>query len=185
MENRNSICRWLPLVCTMLVLLTVLLPAKVSAATGVNVDTHTQAEIKAYYERIEANSSFDVTYEQEPVTTGPNYNAGKLSQSTLQGAVDMLNFMRYIAGIPYDVQLNDSYNQMAQAGALVNAVNDDVTHYPAKPQDMEDSLYQLGYKGCSSSNLFFRSQSDGPARTAVLSRSANTEKLQRSRKAAQ
>ena len=157
MENRNSICRWLPLVCTMLVLLTVLLPAKVSAATGVNVDIHTQAEIKAYYERIEANSSFDVTYEQEPVTTGPNYNAGKLSQSTLQGAVDMLNFMRYIAGIPYDVQLNDSYNQMAQAGALVNAVNDEVTHYPAKPQDMEDSLYQLGYKGCSSSNLFFRS----------------------------
>ena len=185
MENRNSICRWLPLVCTMLVLFTVLLPAKVSAATGVNVDTHTQAEIKAYYERIEANSSFDVTYEQEPVTTGPNYNAGKLSQSTLQGAVDMLNFMRYIAGIPYDVQLNDSYNQMAQAGALVNAVNDEVTHYPAKPQDMEDSLYQLGYKGCSSSNLFFRSQSDGPARAAVLSRSANTEKLQRSRKAAQ
>ena len=47
MENRNSICRWLPLVCTMLVLFTVLLPAKVSAATGVNVDTHTQAEIKA------------------------------------------------------------------------------------------------------------------------------------------
>ena len=141
----------------MLVLLTVLLPAKVSAATGVNVDTPTQAEIKAYYERIEANSSFDVTYEQEPVTTGPNYNAGKLSQSTLQGAVDMLNFMRYIAGIPYDVQLNDSYNRMAQAGALVNAVNDEVTHYPAKPQDMEDSLYQLGYKGCSSSNLFFRS----------------------------
>ena len=70
MENRNSICRWLPLVCTMLVLLTVLLPAKVSAATGVNVDIHTQAEIKAYYERIEANSSFDVTYEQEQSLQG-------------------------------------------------------------------------------------------------------------------
>ena len=137
----------------MLVLLTVLLPAKVSAATGVNVDTPTQAEIKAYYERIEANSSFDVTYEQEPVTTGPNYNAGKTVAVHLAGQ-DMLNFMRYIAGIPYDVQLNDSYNRMAQAGALVNAVNDEVTHYPAKPQDMEDSLYQFGYKGCSSSNLF-------------------------------
>lgn len=155
MENRKCIHNWVPLVSTLLVLLAVLLPAKASAATGVNVDTHTQAEIKAYYERIEANSNFDVTYEQKPVTKGPNYSAGRLSQSTLQGAVDMLNFMRYIAGIPYDVQLNDRYNQMAQAGALVNAVNDEMTHHPVKPQDMEDGLYQLGYEGCSSSNLTF------------------------------
>lgn len=143
------------LLCVMFALALLLFPAKASAATGLNVDTHTQAEIKAYFERIESSSSFAVTYDEKPVTKGPNYSAGKLSQQTLQGAVDMLNFMRYIAGIPYDVQLNDSYNQMAQAGALVNAVNNQMSHSPSKPQDMDADLYQLGYKGCSSSNLSY------------------------------
>ena len=44
---------------------------------------------------------------------------------------------------------------MAQAGAMVNAVNDEMDHRPTKPQDMSEELYKLGYEGCSSSNLFW------------------------------
>lgn len=127
--------------------------ATANAATGVNVDTHSPEQIRAYFKSIESRS-FAVTYDIEPVLTAP-YSPGALSQETLQGAIDVLNGMRYIAGIPYNVRLNEEYNQMAQAGALVNAVNNVMSHKPTQPDGMDDSLYQLGKDGCGSSNLYW------------------------------
>lgn len=129
--------------------------APVSAATGVNVDTPTQDQIREKIQQIYQNHDFKVTYAQKPVYKGPGYAAGSLSDETLSSAIDMLNGMRYIAGIPSDVKLSPEYVKMAQAGALVNAANDDMDHRPQKPSGMDDSLYQLGYKGCSSSNLYW------------------------------
>jgi len=127
--------------------------APVSAAIGVNVNTPTQQQIREKMLQIYQNHDFKVTYTQKPVYKGPGYVPGVLSDETLSGAVDVLNGMRYIAGIPSDVKLSPEYVKMAQAGALVNAANGDMDHRPKKPADMDDSLYQLGYKGCSSSNL--------------------------------
>ncbi len=61
--------------------------------------------------------------------------------------------MRYIAGLPYNVVLDDEYNKMAQAACLVMAASGDFSHTPKKPSDMDDELYQLGYQGASSSNI--------------------------------
>ena len=127
----------------------------VSAATGVNVETPTQEQIRERFQQIYADHDFKVTYSQKPVVTGPGYVAGVLSDETLNGALDMLNGMRYIAGISSDVKLDAYYTQLAQAGALVNAANDEMSHSPKKPSGMDDSLYQLGLKGCGSSNLYW------------------------------
>ena len=102
-ENRRKTKLGLFIILAAVITLVLSCTATASAATGLNVDTHSPEEIRAYFNRIESNSSFAVTYDQQPVLTGPDYAPGSLSQSTLQGAVDMLNGMRYIAGVPYNV----------------------------------------------------------------------------------
>lgn len=65
--------------------------------------------------------------------------------------------MRYLAGISYNVKVTDSYNSLAQTATLVNYVNNRLSHYPAKPADMDESLYELGVEGASSSNIAWAS----------------------------
>ena len=122
----------------------------VIASEGINVDYHSQEEIKAYADTYGFYG--EATYTQQPVRMAP-YSPGQLSNETQQGALETLNFMRYIAGIPYNVQLDSEYINMAQAGCLVNAVNGSMSHYPDKPYDMQDDLFQLGYNGANKSNL--------------------------------
>lgn len=121
-------------------------------ATGVNVAYHTQDEIRNYIAASGAAINDHVTFQTEPGTEAP-YALGKLSDETLNSAIKMLNQIRYIAGISYDVALDDGYNEMAQAASLVNYVNGKMTHYPEQPQDMPDELYELGRAGAASSNI--------------------------------
>lgn len=125
------------------------------AAVGVNVNTPTQEEIRTRFEKIYKENDFKVKYDVAPNLKGPAYVPGKLSEETLKGAVDLLNGLRFIAGVPDDVKLKQEYAELCQAGALVNAVNQEMSHHPEKPADMSAQLYQLGAKGCGSSNLFW------------------------------
>ncbi len=121
-------------------------------AVGINVAYHTQDEIRAYIKNSGAGISDAVTFQENPVTEAP-FGLGKLSNETLDSAVKMLNQIRYIAGIPYDVALDDSYNEKAQAASLVNYVNGKMTHYPTKPEGMADEMFALGDSGAGSSNI--------------------------------
>ena len=125
-------------------------------AKGVNVQYHTQDEIREYI----ANSGADVNdalkFSEDAVTVKP-YSLGKLSEETLKSAVAMVNQIRYIAGISYQVQLSDEYNELAQAASLANYVNDDLSHFPEQPDNMTDTMYNLAYKGASSSNIAWAS----------------------------
>lgn len=121
-------------------------------ASGVNVAYHTQDEIKAYVKDSGAGISDAVTFQENPVTEAP-FGLGKLSNETLDSAVKMLNQIRYIAGIPYDVALDDSYNEKAQAASLANYVNDELSHTPAQPAGMPDDMYGLAQNGAGSSNI--------------------------------
>ena len=93
-----------------------------------------------------------VTYQKEPNVKAP-YRAGRLSDDTLTTALNFVNFFRFTAGLDADVTLNEEYISKAQAGTLVNEVNGVMNHYPEKPADMDESLYELGYAGASSSCL--------------------------------
>ncbi len=121
-------------------------------AVGVNVAYHTQDEIRDYIKNSGAGINDAVAFQENPGTEAP-YALGKLSNETLDSAIRMLNQICYIAGIPYDVTLDNSYNEKAQAASLANYVNDELSHSPAQPAGMSDEMYGLAQNGARSSNI--------------------------------
>lgn len=116
------------------------------------VSTPSQAEINARYAGRPYQTDMTNTYAVKPSVTSP-YAAGRLSDDSMDNALNALNFCRYVAGISSDVVLDDTYIERAQTGALLNAVNNVLTHTPGKPKDCPDDLYKLGLSGCLGSNL--------------------------------
>lgn len=143
-------------------------PKTESAAVSYNLVTDTEAwsgtiqrtpeEIMEYLNGLgdAVYGDYEMTYEQEPSTSAP-YAPGRLSMETQQHALDTLNAIRYIAGIPNDVTYNASYAERVQAGMLVNYALGELSHTPAQPADMDSALYQLGFSGTSSSNIAWAS----------------------------
>lgn len=115
------------------------------------VQHHTQEEIKAKYIELGLNKKWSTEYAEEPSIKSP-YSAGKLTDKSLDQALNMLNFIRYTAGLP-EVEMDDAYNYSAQCASLVNAANNLLTHYPKQPSGMSDELYEVGQDGACSSNL--------------------------------
>ncbi len=114
--------------------------------------TPTQAEINSMSSVLSYDIALPNTHAVKPSTKSP-YAAGRLSDDSLNNALNLMNFSRYVAGIPSDVILNETYIELAQAGTLVNAVNGVMTHYPEQPEGFPDDLYEQAYTGCSSSNI--------------------------------
>lgn len=129
---------------------------KQDKATGVNVAYRTQKEIRDYAKKSGVLLKDALTFSENPITAEP-YALGKLSDKTLKSAADMLNQIRYIAGIPDGVELSDSYNELAQAAALSNYANNDLSHFPVQLAGMPDDMYALAKEGASSSNISWAS----------------------------
>ncbi len=90
-------------------------------------------------------------FDENPSVEAP-YAPGKVKQELLQQTVDRLNALRRIAGLP-DVVLDSSLCNQAQYGAVLLAVSE-FSHYPSKPEDMNDGFYSWGYNATSSSNIY-------------------------------
>jgi uncharacterized repeat protein (TIGR02543 family) len=125
--------------------------APLAAANGVNVQAHTQEEIKAYIKANGAKVSDSTGYLTNPSTTNP-YAPGSLTQSSLDSALGMINQVRYIAGLD-PITLDSAYNEQMQAASLVMAANNTLSHDPAQPAGMDNDLYTLGYSGAGSANI--------------------------------
>lgn len=119
---------------------------------GISVEYHSEDEVRDYLMNHGAKIYDPVTYEITPTTTSP-YDPGSLTKETLNSAINMLNQVRYIAGIDSNVTLNEDAIIKTQAASFLNFVNDILTHYPTQPLDMDSTLYQLGATGARSSNL--------------------------------
>ncbi|ESL02820.1 SCP-like protein [Catonella morbi ATCC 51271] len=119
---------------------------------GLSVDYRSPEDIRNYIANYGTEEDADVVYDEKPMDTKP-YSLGKLSKGTLESALKLLNQMRYIAGIPYDVELSGRYNELAQAASVVSLANGDIDHNPKMPKGISDSLYRLGKDGASKSNL--------------------------------
>ena len=87
----------------------------------------------------------------------------------MHSALAMLNQVRYIAGISDQVQLDNSYNQLAQAASLANYLNDTLSHEPEKPAGMSDDMYNMALKGASSSNISYASWSGRSLNDVLIS----------------
>lgn len=125
--------------------------SSVSDASGINVDYHSVAEIRQYVEQ-NGPQFLQRTYAEEPLLTAP-YSSGKLTQTYLEDGLKAINTIRYIAGLNYNVTLDDYYNEIVQTGQMINAVNNVMTHYPARPEGMSDEMYNAGALANRSSNI--------------------------------
>lgn len=122
------------------------------ASSGLDVEKHTQSDIIKFISDRGLRLDEKVEYKTAYSDTAP-YAAGELTDKTLESALDMLNSVRYIAGIGHEVTLDDTFNKECQAGALIGQVTGKLTHYPDPVDGMSDELFQLAYDGCSQSNI--------------------------------
>jgi hypothetical protein len=67
-------------------------------------------------------------------------------------ALRRLNAYRYLAGVPYDVTLDDDYNAACEAGAKLCAKMGRLAHTPENP-GLPKEEFDLAFKGTSRSNL--------------------------------
>ncbi len=116
-----------------------------------DVERHSIAEIRAFA-YAHPVSFLKPEYDVAPSNAYP-YNLGQVKREVLQDGLNTINQIRYIAGLSYEVALNDDYSTLAQAASLVSAANGNLSHYPVQPEEMPDGLYKLGTDGASSSNL--------------------------------
>lgn len=121
----------------------------------------TQYEIaEAVKKVVDASERFSVV----PGTSSP-YSLGRLTDQYQQSALTYVNYIRYLAGLD-PLALNANCTSSAQYGAvLLAAYNGTLSHSPKQPADMEDSFYQKGLAGTSSSNIYSIARHNSPALT--------------------
>lgn len=122
-----------------------------ATSQGMNVRYHTQQEIRSYVAANRASISDNFSFTTNPYVESP-YDAGRLSDATQQSALNMLNQIRYIAGISDNVSISSQYCEYAQAAALINYLNGQVSHNPDRPYSMGNTLYQTALYGAANSN---------------------------------
>lgn len=81
-------------------------------------------------------------------------------QKDREEALRTLMKFRAICGLPWrDLSLDQSYTGYAEAGAALMSACKQLSHTPQCPPGYPGQLYQLGYKGTSSSNIYASSDS--------------------------
>lgn len=123
------------------------------ASVGPNVAAHTQAEIRAKANGRKVVMSEPVTYSVKPDGKAP-YNIGTMSGSSLTNGINLINNIRYVAGLNDNVQLDTDLTKKAQAAAFISGVNGSLSHIdPTRPAKMSEAMYSLCTEGTSSTNL--------------------------------
>lgn len=96
----------------------------------------------------------DIEYSMKPNTSG-NIEAGKPMARHYEEALNLVNFIRFMVGLPDDIVINEEFNEYAQYASLINSINGKLSHHPAKPHAISDDMHKLAYEGASSSNIGF------------------------------
>ena len=91
-------------------------------------------------------------FDSQPSCSAP-YAAGKLSDAALQAALDRLNALRRIAGMPA-ARLDKDWCESSQYGAVILGRLGTLSHTPERPSDMDKSFYDKAYSATHSSNLY-------------------------------
>lgn len=120
------------------------------------VDYRSQDEIKAFLKNNQTRKS-DLSGKTIKYAVNPDLSkytkVGVLSQETQNDFINLVNSIRYIAGLNYDVVWDDSYANLASAASLVNYANKTLSHTPTKPAGFPDSIFQEGSGGDIKSNI--------------------------------
>lgn len=91
-------------------------------------------------------------YDETPSTSRP-YSTGSLNEDFMEDGLNYLNFCRFLAGLPDDVEMSDEKNELGQYGAVTLAGYGYLSHYPSKPSGMSEDFFEMGAESCSSANI--------------------------------
>lgn len=127
---------------------------------GLGVQMRTQGQIRSFIAAHPADTTSVATFRQQPEGgrySDADYAPGLLDETSIANGINMLNQIRYIAGLNANVVYDASRETAQGAIALVNALNGGLSHYPERPAELSDSrydeLYALARQGGSTSNL--------------------------------
>ena len=129
-----------------------LAPFVIVAQTSGNVSFEKRkAEIQQYWSRLRPVFSGNV-FVVTPSVKAP-FRAGAVNDAALKDGVNMVNFFRFLCGLPADVQLKPELTELAQHGSVLNAAWGRIEHKLPKPAGMTDDFYGKANQGIGSSNL--------------------------------
>ncbi|MDO8848020.1 MAG: hypothetical protein Q7W51_06515 [Coriobacteriia bacterium] len=126
------------------------LPKAVAATFTVDTSARTEDQVRAAWAQLKpvyTGSAYSVV----PSVVAP-YAPGDAAAGYRTDGVNMINFGRYLAGLPRDVTLSSTRNSNGQYGSVLLSAST-FSHTPPKPAAMDDSFYAIGYAATSSSNI--------------------------------
>jgi putative cell wall-binding protein/uncharacterized protein YkwD len=126
-------------------------PAGASTTWVVNTASRTEAQVQQRWAAAKPSYSGG-PYAVTPSITSP-YSTGAVAPGFLADGLKMLNYARYLAGLPDDVVFSAGRNSEAQHGAVLLAASGTLSHTPAKPSDMSQAFYDVGLASTSTSNI--------------------------------
>lgn len=119
--------------------------------SSLNVTARSRQQIESYIAAHPAAPDDLPSYSTAPRLSSP-YAAGVLTSATKKSALNLVNQIRYIAGLSSVSQSSD-YTEKAQAAALISRIKKSLGHYPSKPDGMSSDLYDKAKKGAAASLL--------------------------------
>lgn len=114
--------------------------------------THTKEQIIAKDEELtEKFDSYPLIFDVEPLDSAP-YRAGVLKEQIQKDTINQINFFRWLYGFNNTITIKaDSMENNSKGAVLLSAINE-LTHYPTKPDDMDEEFYNEAYSACNQSN---------------------------------
>jgi hypothetical protein len=91
-------------------------------------------------------------YEEAPSLASPQ-KAGKLKKEYLEDALRYVKVYRWLCELPIEVTVHEPYNELCQHGAVILALNKDLSHEPPQPAGVSKEFFDKGYQGCNRSNI--------------------------------
>lgn len=118
--------------------------------------TPSKQEILKFISGHPADLNAPVKYQVKP-STKPPYRIGVLSKETRQQLVNLVNQIRFIAGVDANVPYNIENEKYASSAALVMAVGKGLSHFLPRPSELADAQYdelmEDASEGAFNSNL--------------------------------
>jgi hypothetical protein len=91
-------------------------------------------------------------YDEAPSLTAP-HKAGKLKKEYLEFALRHVKSYRWLCDLPIELTVHDPYNDASQHGAVIVALNKNLSHEPPQPPGVAKDFFTKGAEGCIKSNL--------------------------------
>lgn len=127
---------------------------------SLGVAYRSQDEIRVFVKAHPAQTNFGFHFRREATggAAGEKYAPALLTEETLQNALNMLNQVRFIAGLNANVINAPEWEEKTSAISLICALNGKTEHNPARPAVLADAVYdelfKLAQEGGKSSNLY-------------------------------